>query len=539
MINKKQNGFFFIFPSFLKFLFFLGYCAILNILPGTCSITTKINMGLESKSLHVSKRAQTMLPPFIEDVIDSYSNIPDTKNLALGSTYFPPPKEVTEILGDYICPSSSPSPSSSSDDDTNDQNVSSTSSATVTIPLPNNTKLTPKILFNKYGSIQGQDELLNLIKEKLMEENQLDLNNMEVMVTAGGNQAFVNVALSLVDPGDTVLVLKPYYFSHVVSLQMAGANIKFVSFSEDTFLPNLQEVAEMARQETIKMIVLTTPNNPSGVVYPESTLLELKNICKEKGIWMVIDETYEHFVYNKDAGNTSEKIEEEKNASRKDTYECKNDENNQGKESQQSSYHDLGDKDLEKGQNMAKYKHTSLCGNKVDFPGIIHLYSFSKSYGMAGWRIGYMVYPSQLQEYMRRFQDTIPTHASIISQYAATIAMNNNYGGRKWVKKQIESILPIREKMWNVIEKHTSSIRGHGAIYYLVKLPNPGGRFSEEENEERSVDILAKQFQLLVTPGSAFGAPGHIRISYGSLPPEEAEEAILRLDQGLDYLSKN
>ena len=244
---------------------------------------------------------------------------------------------------------------------------------------------------------------------------------MEVMVTAGGNQAFVNVALSLVDPGDTVLVLKPYYFSHVVSLQMAGANVKFASFDKETFLPNLQEVEEMVKQENIKMIVLTTPNNPSGVVYPEATLLELKNICQDKGVWMVIDETYEHFVYNKNEENPN--VVEANRKVEPDTDKC---ENIQGEENQQSTVHELVGGTTQEHHAEAKYRHISLCGNKVNFPGIIHLYSFSKSYGMAGWRVGYMVYPSHLQEYMRRFQDTIPTHASIISQYAATIAMNND-----------------------------------------------------------------------------------------------------------------
>ena len=185
---------------------------------------------------------------------------------------------------------SSSSSSFSHSEEVSDKKIAPPSSSSSILP--------PRILFNKYGSIQGRSELLELIKEKLEEENKLNLKDMEVMITAGGNQAFVNVALTLIDPGDTVLVLRPYYFSHVVSLQMAGANVKFVSYNEKTFLPDFTELQKAVEEEAVKMVVLTTPNNPSGVVYPENIMMDLKTICKAKGIWMVIDETYEHFVYD-------------------------------------------------------------------------------------------------------------------------------------------------------------------------------------------------------------------------------------------------
>jgi aspartate/methionine/tyrosine aminotransferase len=199
------------------------------------------------------------------------------------------------------------------------------------------------------------------------------------------------------------------------------------------------------------------------------------------------------------------------------------------------------------------------------------VYSFSKSYGMAGWRLGYLVYPRGLKTALRSLQDTIPTHAAMVSQAVGLAALGAGREVRvvtgraekqgaclcdagcppracpsgpsltplsttrtamQWVQRQVAGLTDCRERLWAVLSKHCpGSVRTEGAFYFLAQLP-------PHVSEAEAVHRLATEYRVLCTPGEAFGAPGTLRLSYGSLPPAECIDALGRLDAGLAALIK-
>ncbi|CAM9658966.1 unnamed protein product, partial [Choristocarpus tenellus] len=227
---------------------------------------------------------------------------------------------------------------------------------------------------HRYGPALGLPALHDALVRKLEEENGLDMGGQEVMITAGGNQAFAMVALALLDPGDRVILMKPYYCAHLCAVQLAGAEVVGCDWDAKTLLPDLLHLRKEV-EKGAKMVVITTPGeslhmarNPSGAVCPPEMMDQIVDLCRDKGVWLVVDEAYEHFLFD-------------------------------------------------------GASHYSPCGNRLGYPGLIHLYTMSKSFGLAGWRVGYAVYPAWAGDNMVKVQDTLPTHASIAGQRVALAAL--------------------------------------------------------------------------------------------------------------------
>ena len=161
-------------------------------------------------SLSISKRLLLTERPYIEDILDHYMNmnINNITNMALGSSYWIPPKEAIEEINNDIY----------------------------------------KQDIHRYGNIMG----LPILKEKLkkrLNNSGLDMNNMDIVITMGANQAFTNIALSLLDNNDNVILITPYYFSHKLSLQLVGANVHMCPFNETTLYPNFTAYPPIATKD--------------------------------------------------------------------------------------------------------------------------------------------------------------------------------------------------------------------------------------------------------------------------------------------------
>ncbi|CAI7840887.1 unnamed protein product, partial [Closterium sp. NIES-54] len=183
-----------------------------------------------------------------------------------------------------------------------------------------------------YGVDDGTKELRAALVEKVKAEN--GLMDSSIMVTAGANQAFVNVVLTLCDPDDSVVLFKPFYFNHQMAFQMTGVtDIVYGPCDSDTLHPSADWLEEALSgkegRKVPKVVVITNPNNPTGTYVPEDLLRRISAICEKAGSWLVLDNTYEYFMYD---GN----------------------------------------------------RHVCLEG-----PHVLNIFSFSKAYGMMGWRIGY------------------------------------------------------------------------------------------------------------------------------------------------------
>uniref|UniRef100_A0A7S1XR07 Aminotransferase class I/classII large domain-containing protein n=1 Tax=Phaeomonas parva TaxID=124430 RepID=A0A7S1XR07_9STRA len=317
-----------------------------------------------------------------------------------------------------------------------------------------------------YGADDGAPELRQKIQGKLEAEN--GLSGVQVMLTSGANQAFMNVVMALVDPGDKVGVVPPFYFNHVMALQMNAAEIVHLEPDPETLLPAV--TAESLAG--LKMLVLCNPNNPSGVVMSKQHLEEIAAACAAAGTWLVVDNTYEYFVY--------------------------------------------GDA-----------VHTCVGG-----PHVVNVFSFSKAYGMMGWRLGYLAYPAALEGALMKVQDTIPICPPIISQTLALKAMDF---GRDWVRTHFDVVEANRDTVRGALEAALEGTDGQvfggdGAIYLFARLP------SALPDDGAVVERLAKEHGVVTIPGGACGAPGHFRVAFANLDADTCRRAAARLTEGLRTL---
>ena len=295
---------------------------------------------------------------------------------------------------------------------------------------------------------------------------------------------------------DTV-VLEPYYMCHVASLQLAGSQVVTCAFDKATYKPDWSKLEELISTRNPKLVVVTSPSNPSGAVWTWAEYQRIVELCRHTGTWIVFDQTYDEFLFD-------------------------------------------------------GAQHIYPCGSKLGYKNIVHLFSFSKAYGMPGWRVGFTIAPTSLTDSFRKLQDTIPTCAAIISQKLAerclhleerlcaeslsqsSSSLGNNdklpllVSSSPWVQSKIQSLSQIREAVWEAVAP-MGTIRTNGAFYFLVPVP---AFISEDE----AVDILAIQFKVLLMPGRAFGADNYMRLSYGSLDPAVSMAAVERLRLGFQHL---
>src|SRR5215510_8662561 len=322
---------------------------------------------------------------------------------------------------------------------------------------------------HKYQAVYGVPELLELIEAKLRDENGIEVKpHSRVVVTAGGNMAFVNALLAVADAGDEIILQTPYYFNHEMAITMANCNATLVPTDENYQLqPRL--IAEAITGRT-RAVVTISPNNPTGAVYSESSLREVNGICRERGVYHIHDEAYEYFTYG-------------------------------------------GARHFSPGSIEGSAEHT------------VSLYSLSKAYGFASWRIGWMVIPDHLFEAVNKIQDTILICPPVISQFAAVGAMNV---GPEYCYKQVRQLSKVREQVLNELEQVADRVvvpRSEGAFYFFLKLDT-------EMKPLELVERLVKEHRVAAIPGNAFGMPNggeagcYLRVAYGALQKETVVEGI-------------
>lgn len=325
---------------------------------------------------------------------------------------------------------------------------------------------------HQYKSVQGISPLVNRIVTKLQEENKITIDeHREIIVTAGGNMAFMNAILAITNAGDEIILNTPYYFNHEMAITMANCHPILVNTDENYQLC-LDQIEKAITSKT-RAIVTISPNNPTGAVYPQSTLERLNKLCQERGIYHISDEAYEYFTYNK----------------------------------------------------TQHFSPASIINSETH---TIALYSLSKAYGFASWRIGYMVIPTHLLEAVKKIQDTILICPPVISQYAALGALNV---GKNYCLSYLDKIELVRKNVLNALQSLKdicTIIPGNGAFYFFLKVQTA-------MNDFELVKQLIKNYRVAVLPGTTFGMKKgcYLRIAYGNLQQETAIEGIQRLVTGL------
>ncbi len=323
---------------------------------------------------------------------------------------------------------------------------------------------------HKYQAVEGIPELKSAIADKLITENKIDLSNREIVVTAGSNMAFLNVVLAITDPGDEIILQTPFYFNHEMAIEIASCRAVLVPTDENYQLQ--PDLIRAAITERTRAIVTISPNNPTGVVYLESALREVNQLCCNSDCFHITDEAYEYFTYGVDHFSA--------------------------------------------GSIANSANHT------------ISIFSLSKAYGFASWRIGYLVIPAFLLESVQKIQDTNVICPVVISQFAAIGALQ---AGRSYCEEKLFAIAQVRDLVLAELDSipHLCTVpQADGAFYFLLKIHT-------DLDSMELVKRLIRDYGVAVLPGFTFGLESgcYLRVGYGALEKETAIAGIQRLVTGL------
>ena len=302
------------------------------------------------------------------------------------------------------------------------------------------------------------------------------LDGRRLLVTAGANMGFLNAILAIADPGDEIILNLPYYFNHEMAI--AIADCKAVCVPTDANY-QLQPAVRSKRPSPSKTraVVTISPNNPTGAVYPASRHCgQVNDLCHRRGIYHISDEAYEYFTYD-------------------------------------------GAEHFSPGSIEGSSSHT------------ISLFSLSKSYGFASWRIGWMVIPTPLFEPVRKIQDTILICPPVVSQWAATGAMQ---AGRTYCQDKLKVTTEIRRLVLERLREIDDLVtvpQANGAFYVLLRVHTGMDPMDLARR-------LIEEHKVAVIPGTTFGVkdPCLLRVAYGALEKDTAAEGIDRLVHGLRKL---
>lgn len=326
---------------------------------------------------------------------------------------------------------------------------------------------------HRYGLAQGTAPLLEAIRTKLQAENGIAVveGQRRIVVTAGANMAFLNAVLAITDPGDEVILPTPFYFNQEMALRMLNC-VPVPAATDENYQLQMNRI-EAAITSRTKAVVTISPNNPTGAVYPEQTLRAVNALCRKRGLYHISDETYENFLYD-------------------------------GAE------------------------HFSPGSIEDSAPFTISLFSLSKAYGFASWRIGYMILPDHLYSAVLKVQDTNLICPPVISQFAALGALQR---GSSYCREQLVVSRRVRDIVLAELQESSGLCRfprTRGAFYLLLDVHTPLDALTLAER-------LIRDYGVAVIPGSAFGLDQgcFLRVAYGALDEATARAGIRRLVVGM------
>jgi len=325
-----------------------------------------------------------------------------------------------------------------------------------------------------YGHVQGLPELIAALADKLRTENGIEPAGRALVVTAGANMGFLNAVLAITDPGDEIVLLGPYYFNHEMAVTIAGARPVVVA-TDGEYQPRLEAIEAVIGPRT-RAVVTVSPNNPTGAVYSEAALRAVNALCRKRGLYHVSDEAYEYFTY----------------------------------------------------EGARHFSPASIPGSAGH---TVALYSFSKAYGLASWRVGCMLVPEGLRESIRKIQDTNLICPPLVCQQAALGALA---AGRRYCRPHLAELAEVRALALEALGELGDAVTvppALGAFYFLVRVRTAAPAMAVAER-------LVREHRVAVIPGEAFGVREGcaLRIAYGALGRETFAEGMGRLVAGLRAL---
>ena len=330
--------------------------------------------------------------------------------------------------------------------------------------------------YHRYTPSAGLPELRSAVAAKTVRDSGFEVTADRVLVTNGGKQALFNTFLTLLDPGDEVIVPAPYWVSYPEMVRIAGGTVVEVPTTEETGFRATIEQLEAALTDRTKVLLFVSPSNPTGAVYPPDEVREIGRWAESKGLWVVTDEIYEHLVYG-DARFSSIVVEV-----------------------------------------------PELVDRTVVINGV------AKTYAMTGWRVGWMIAPRDVISGATSLQSHATSNVSNVAQAAALAAVSGGLEDAERMREAFDRRRGTIHKLLNEIDGVTC-IEPEGAFYAFPSLKEILGREVagvKVETSEELAEVILDKARVAIVPGEGFGAPGYARLSY-ALSDDDLVEGVNRI----------
>jgi aspartate aminotransferase len=327
-----------------------------------------------------------------------------------------------------------------------------------------------------YTPTGGIPALREAIAAKTLRDSGFSVTAQQVLVTNGGKQAIANAFAVLCDPGDEVLVLAPFWTTYPESIALAGGVPVVVSSDETSGFRSSVEELEAAWTPRTKALLFVSPSNPTGAVYPRQEIEAIGRWAVDRGIWVLTDEIYEHLVYGVVEHHSMPVVVPE-----------------------------LADR--------------CLVVNGV-----------AKTYAMTGWRVGWLIGPTDAVTAATNIQSHETSNVSNVSQRAALAAVSGGLDDVAMMRRAFDTRRQTIFKMLNEIDG-VVCLEPEGAFYAFPSVKGLLGKSLRGQRPSTSAElaeVCITEAKVAVVPGEAFGAPGFFRLSY-ALGDDDLVEGVSRL----------
>lgn len=323
----------------------------------------------------------------------------------------------------------------------------------------------------RYTAVDGTPELKQAIRHKLKSDNQLDYQAEQILVSCGAKHSIFNALMALVNPGDEVLIPAPYWVSYPDMTRVCDGKAVIIKTNIDQHYKINAEQLKSAITPKSKILIINSPSNPSGMLYSKAELTAIADVIKQHPQIVVIsDDIYEHIQWT---GNTFNNI----------VNAC------------------------------PELKERTLVINGV-----------SKAYAMTGWRIGYAAGPAEIIKAMKKLQSQNTSNPCSISQAAAAAALD---GDQECLKPMVQAFHERHDYVHATLSaiKGVKCVAGQGAFYSFPDVSAIIQRLNGVNDDVEFATFLLEKAGIAVVPGSAFGMPGAIRLSYAT-SMQQLEQAL-------------
>ena len=329
---------------------------------------------------------------------------------------------------------------------------------------------------HKYSPAAGLPELKEAIAAKTLRDSGLTVDPAQVVVTNGGKHAVYSAILTLVDPGDEVILPAPYWTTYPEPIRLAGGVPVEVVADETTGFRVTVDQLEAARTDRTKALVFVSPSNPTGAVYSRDEVEAIGRWAAEHDIWVLTDEIYEHLVYG------------------------------------DAEFHSMP---------VVVPEIADRC---------VVLNGVAKTYAMTGWRVGWLIGPADVVKGASNLQSHSTSNVANVSQRAALAAVS---GPLDEVVMMREAFDRRRLTIWKMLDAipGVECLEPEGAFYAYPKLTGLYGRELAGRTADNTLDlatIILEEAKVAIVPGEAFGTPGYARLSF-ALGDDDLAEGVQRI----------